>query len=136
MITRLVEYISACPQLEGKQLKVNYLDKEIGSASLEMTQDQKRVRSYADGGSLEQKVFVLALREGFGMGDSENQRIIEKCQMIEEWLEKWAEDGQNSGLKEDGTVVFVNVLKPFRTIRTEGSFARYEAEIEIIYLKK
>ncbi len=136
MIRRLAEYISACPYFEGRELNVNYLGKEIGSASLEMTGNRKTVRSYADGGSLEQTVFVLALREAFDMGDFDNQHIVEKCGAIEKWLEKETGDSEICGTKEDITLNSVRVLKPFSVISTEGSFARYEAEIEIVYLKR
>ena len=136
MVARLAEYISLCPYLEGSKLRVNYLDKEIGSASLEMATEQKTLRNYADGGRLERMVFVLALREGFGMGDFENQRAVMKCKEIEKWIEKEPWEESAAEIVEDSLLVWAKLLKPFRLVRTEGSFARYEAEIEVVCLKK
>ena len=130
MIRRLAECISACPYLEDREVKVNYLDKDIGAASIERAQSRKSEKAYTDGGRLENTVFVLALREAFGMGDFENQRIEEKCEAIEKWLE---EEFLES--KDDLGLIFLRLIKPFGISGTEGSFARYEAEIEVVYLK-
>ena len=135
MITRLAEYISDCPYFEGREIKINYLDKEIGSVSLEATGNRKVVRSYADGGRLISEVFVLALREAFDMGDFENICITEKCKGIETWLESKAGDEDFFGEKEEKALSFLKILKPFHLVRTEGNFAKYEAEIETGYLK-
>ena len=136
MIARLSEYISACPYFEGRGIKLNYLDKEIGSVSLEMTKNKKVLRNYADGGSLEQNVAVLALREGFGIGDNENQSTFRKCKQIEKWIDEELFEIKETGPCDDGVIVFVKVLKPFEIVRTEGNFARYEAEIEVVCLKR
>lgn len=133
MITKIADFISGCPYLEGAYARVNCLDREVGSVSVEMTKNKRSVREYADGGGLEALTFVIALREGFDVGEAENRRIAEKCSLFEKWIEEQNINGCLPEFEDGRTVASVGLSSCFELARTDNISARYEAEIEVIY---
>ncbi len=131
MISSLARYISDCPYLDGEKVNVNYLKKENASISLEMTKERSLIREYADGGTLKGITFVLALRMPFI--ESEGVRNSEKCQKIEKWIEEQNSKGCLPKLNGTETVISLRLKKGFAPGGVYGNFARYEAEIELIY---
>ncbi len=134
MISKLASFISECPYLLGQVVKPNFLGKEAGMASLERTKDKRTVKGYADGGALVRYSFVLALRESFGLGDLDSQRISDKCSAIENWIEEQNLAGNTLKAKVGAEIASVGVAKCFELVKSDGASARYEAEIEVVCL--
>lgn len=134
MISKLASFISECPVFSGEVVMTGFLGKEVGRASLEATNDKRQVRQYADGGALTKYSFVLALRESFGFGDLDSQRISDKCTAIENWIEEQniSRDALESFVGAE--VVSIGVSKCFELVKSDGASARYEAEIEVVCL--
>ncbi len=135
MISKLASFISECPVFLAEAVNTNFLGKRVGSASLEATKNKRAVREYADGGALICYSFVLALRESFGFGDLDSQRISDKCSAIENWIEE--QNISRDALERCvGTeVVSIGVSKCFEMVKSDGALARYEAEIEVVCLE-
>ena len=134
MISKLARFISESPAFSGEAVKTNFLGKEVGSASLEATKNRRSVRQYTDGGALTGYSFVLALRESFGLGDLDNQRISDKCSAIENWIEEQNISRDTLERFLGAEVVSVGVSKCFELVKSVGASARYEAEIEVVCL--
>lgn len=133
MILKIAKFLSACPYLMGERINVNFLAQSDAAVSIMMTQTRKTVKEYADGGRLDAAVFVLALRESFGVDDSENKRIAEKCSNIERWIEEQSLSGSLPELAKDEAMAAIGIVKSFHMVRTDSMSARYEAELEVIY---
>lgn len=131
MISSLAKYISDCPYLDGEKVNINYLKKEKAAVSLEMTKERSLVREYIDGGTLKGITFVLALRMPFAEG--EGLRNSEKCQKIEKWIEEQNSGGHLPKPNSGETAISLTIKKGFAPESFYGNFARYEAEIELIY---
>ncbi len=134
MITKLASFISECPAFSGEVVKTNFLGKEVGRASLEATNNKRPVTQYADGGALMRCSFVLALRESFGFGEMDSQRISDKCIAIENWIEEQNISRDTLERFVGAEVVSIGVSKCFELAKSDGASARYEAEIEVVCL--
>ncbi len=134
MITEMAKYLSACPALEGREVSVNYLAKDIGSVSVEVTGSHDKIKEYADGGSMRSITFALLIRDNCGISQAENSDIAEKCQKIENWVEEQNLKGNLPVLKNCGHSVSVGISKCFEIAETQDFSARYKADIELIYL--
>ncbi len=134
MITKMAEYLSACPVLDGRRVFVNYLAEEEGSMSVEVSGSRSRVREYADGGIMRGITFTLSIRDNFAVSQSENRGIAEKCRGIEKWVEEQNLKGNLPALDEACLAVSVGISKCFEVAGTKDFSARYQAEIELIYL--
>lgn len=134
MIVEMAKYLSSCPFFDGERVELNYLDCKIGAASVEMKESKNIVREYADGGVLMAAVFKLAVRGGFGLLDEESRQLADRLCRIEKWIEEQNLIGNLPGFEAAVKAVSVGVVKCFCIERTDGNSARYEAEIELIYL--
>ena len=134
MINEMIEFLSLCPFLEGKEINVNYLDFTDEAIMLEPEGKRQVVRRYADGGILKSALFRLVIRRQFCSDISENKRIADEFALIEKWIEEQNLNGNLPAINDARKLVSVGVAKCFEISKIDRSSARYEAKIELIYL--
>ncbi len=136
MLAKMADYLSGCPELLDSRVCVNYLAEGDGAVSLQILGDRSSVKEYADGGAMRRATFNLAIRSMFGISQPQNCDIAEKCEKIEKWIEEQNLRGNLPVLDGDLHAVSVGVKKCFEIADTKDFLARYEAQIELIYINQ
>ena len=72
MLVEVAKYLSACPELEGRQVCINHLAENEESVSLEVSGSRDSVKEYADGGVMRGVTFILSIRDDFGVSQPES----------------------------------------------------------------
>jgi len=134
MINEMMEFLSLCPFLDGKEINVNYLDHTDKAIMLEPEGKRQVLRRYADGGLLKSALFRLVIRRPFCPDISENKKLANELGLIEKWIEEQNLNGNLPIIRDARRSVSVGVAKCFEITKTDRNSARYEAKIELIYL--
>ena len=66
IIEAVRDWLKTCPSLTGERLNVDFLPEEAVAYSVDVTPANPVVKSYIDGGSLRQFLFVFATRAWYG----------------------------------------------------------------------
>ena len=133
MIVEMANYLSGCPALRGRQVCVNYLGDGDGSVSLEVASSRENIKGYADGAVMRGITFILVLRDGFALSQSQNTEIARMCEEIEGWVEEQNLKGLLPDLLDGAQAISVGIARCFKIAQTRDFSARYEAQIELIY---
>ena len=133
MIEHMVEYLSACPALDGVMINVNYLEGKPPACSLEYTSHEPVLRKYADGGMLCEKRFVLALREESTLATKRNMKVAIKCELIENWIKEQNKAGIMPRLDDGFIPSSLEVVKGFCVTQTASMDMRFEAELRLVF---
>ena len=133
MLVEVAKYLSACPELEGRQVCINHLAENEESVSLEVSGSRDSVMEYADGGVMRGVTFILSIRDDFGVSQPESCDIARRCAKIEKWVEEQNLMGNLPVLEGSAKSVSLGVARCFEIVSTRDFLARYEMQIELIY---
>ena len=135
MINAVLEFVSACPLIEGKRVMLNYLDDGIGAYALENVSDAYTVKEYTDGERLCAVRFVFAARRAITLSKHENAAVVDFYEGFCRWLEEGTINNQLPQLMRGRRAVSILPCGSYFVKSTSGTAARYELMIELRYLE-
>ena len=137
IIESIKNYLTSCPDLNGKAININYLSPERDSFSIDNVPKNPVVKRYSDGESLMQFCFLIAGRTVYDRDVYENMRIAEFFEDFESWIErqnslKILPDLSDLGLSPTA----IEVTKSGTVYDTARTSARFQIEARLLYRKK
>ena len=122
------------PLAEGK-LHVDFLPEEARSYSVDAVPAKEIVRSYVDGSTHRQFLFVVASREFFG--DEVRQQLdnLDFYNGFSEWLRKQTMTGQLPDLGAGRKAIAIETTTIGYVLSTEADRARYQIQCRMDFLQ-
>ena len=133
MIKQMMEYLLQCPVFCGSEINVNYLDGMTPAYSVDFSAKNNVIRSYTDGGSLQEKRFVLGMRKEMCASPKRNLAVAEDCEAFAECLEEQNREG-NFPETDQGIIPYsVEIVRNFSVVQSASVDARFEAELKFVF---
>lgn len=136
IIESVKKYIESCPLLEGfKRLCVDYLPETTDTYSIEGIPAQTVIRSYVDGSTERQFVFVFAARLFYSEEIRNNIENSGFYEAFADWLEEQSEAGSLPELPNGKTASKIEAMSSGYLFDISGdlSNARYQIQCRLIY---
>ena len=136
IIESVKKYIESCPLLEGfKSLCVDYLPEKTDTYSIEGIPAQTVIRSYVDGSTERQFVFVFAARLFYSEEIRNNIENSGFYEAFADWLEEQSEAGNLPELPSGKTASKIEAMSSGYLFDIAGdlSNARYQIQCRLIY---
>lgn len=127
----LAEFFKNCPALEGKNICVDYLSPDLGSASLISVAENPVLRSYTDGTALYQTVFKLVLREPFAPMNN----FSSFYSSFSDWIKALGKSTALPTLLGGYTPQSLSILKSGQLKTSAPSYSEFEVLCRFTYLK-
>lgn len=137
MIESIRTYISKCPHLNDfAQINVDYLNKDTGSYSIEVSPSNPIIKTYVSGDTLRQLVFTFSSRESYGVDEIYNIENSGFYEDFSNWLEERSNIGDLPVLDVNKTSHKIEVLTPGYVFQTDIDRGQYQIQLRLIYYQK
>ena len=137
IIESIKNYLTSCPDLNGKAININYLSSERDSFSIDNVPKNPVVKRYSDGESLMQFCFVIAGRTVYDRDTYENMRIAEFFEDFESWIARQNSLKNLPNVSDLGLLpIAIEVTKSGTVYDTARTSARFQIEARLLYRKK
>lgn len=130
------KYVEAYPALAGSKLNVDFLPPEAATFSLDAVPSKSVIKSYLDGSTVRQFLFVLALRAYWG--PDIRQQVDNLCffEKFEEWLDARNRARSLPVLGEGRTARKLEVVTSGYAFAPDADMARYQIQCKLTYFQK
>ncbi|MBQ8733167.1 MAG: chloramphenicol resistance protein, partial [Anaerotignum sp.] len=88
IMERVRQFLRTYPPLSNGKLNVDFLPEDAKSYSVEAVPAQENIRSYVDGSSVRQCLFVVASREIFGEEVQQQLENLDFYWKLSDWLKE------------------------------------------------
>lgn len=141
IIEAVRDYIKMCPYLkefEDEIIKVNVdnLEKESTVYSIDEAVFNPIIKSFIDGSSERQFVFVFASREDYGQDFFQNIQNIGFYDDFATWLENNSRQGILPNLGEGKQALSIKAITNGYAFQSDIDKARYQIQIRLTYFQK
>lgn len=136
IIESVRKYLEGCPLLEGGKLNVDFLPEAAASYSVDVTPVKPVVKSYLNGSSVRQFLFVFATRAYYG--DQIRQQLDNLClfESFEEWVDRQNRARNFPDLGEGRAVRKMEVTTSGYVFAPDTDTARYQIQCRLVYFQK
>ena len=128
--TALCRWLGDCPLLD-KAPEAEVLQPPKNSWALVRGKGQKTLKTYTDGGRMEQAAFILACRLPLGT-QAQQEANLELLEEVKHWIRARGRQGDLPLLDETRFAIDLQV-GPGHSTHTGAGEARYETELQLIY---
>ena len=140
VIEHLRQYFLTCPSFDGKRLNIDCLASDPESYSIDSVPTERILKRYMDGATVRRQLFTISSRAYFGPDLKQQRENIELFADLEDWLDAQDALGLLPSLGTKRRARSVNVLSSAYPIEVDdgdqGSTARYQMQLDLIYLQE
>lgn len=141
IIEAVRNYIKTCPYLkefEDEVVKVNVdkLEEDSTVYSIDESVFDPIVKTYIDGSSERQFVFVFASREDYGQDFFQNIQNIGFYDDFSNWLEENTKKGILPDLGEGKQALTIKAISNGYAFQTDVNLARYQIQCRLTYFQE
>ena len=132
MLESVRRWLATCPVMAGGRIGVDYLADEADSWAIAAGASQPKRKEYINGSYIGQFEFTIANRRAFGDDLTLNEKNIDECEKLAEWL------GSAPTLPDFGeekNTQKCEVVSGGYISSANARTARYEIRARIIYIK-
>lgn len=136
IIEAVRKYVGTYPALAGNKLNVDFLPPDAATYSVDVVPAKSAVKTYMDGSSLRQFLFVLASRSYWGQDF--RQQIDNLCffESFEDWIDSQNRARRFPDLGEGRTVRKLEVVTSGYAFAQDTDLARYQIQCKLTYFQK
>lgn len=127
------KFIETCPLLKNGKISVDYLSDDINSYSIDRTPVTPIVKSYADGGRLEQIAFDFTIQAPISSKAITNLANSKFCEDFMEWIDK---KNKNHELPDIPGAQSIECTSPGYILQKTRTQAIYIIQMNCKYYKK
>lgn len=136
MMESVRAFIRTYPPLAGNKLNVDFLPADARSYSVEAIPANDIVRTYLDGSTVRQFLFVLASRESYGGEVLQQLDNLGFYEAFSQWLNQ-QNLKKNFPVLDDGkTVTKIEATTPGYALSTEEGKARYQIQCRMEFIQR
>lgn len=136
MIEELRQWLRTSPYIKNEnEFNINFLGGETTAYSLETVPGNNTLRRYLDGSEIEQRSFVLATREAYGVDVIDNIETTVFFEGLTDWINK---QNKNKHFFEidNGKVLSVGVSSSYYLYSEDYGTARYQMQLSVTIHRK
>ena len=136
IIEAVRKYLQTCPLLKGGTLNVDFLPPEAATYSVDVVPVKPVLKSYMDGSSQRQFLFVLATRTYYG--GMVRQQLDNLClfEAFEQWIDRQNKTRSFPDLGDGRTVRRLEVTTSGYVFAPDTDTARYQIQCRLSYFQK
>ena len=139
IISSLKDFMAGCPYLENMgRLNVNYLEEKDDAFSIEEVPTNTIIKTYVDGSTERQFVFVIASRLFYSNELANNLDNSELFENIEAWLETCTNSNELPTMPTGCTPYAIEAMSNGYLLGVNGDMtaARYQIQCRLLYDKE
>lgn len=129
-------FIRTYPPLAGNKINVDFLPGDAGSYAVEAVPAKGIVKTYADGSTVRQFLFVLASRESYGAEVLRQLENLEFYENFSRWLETQTRSRSLPDLGEGRKALKIEASTPGYALNAETGSARYQIQCRMEFFQK
>lgn len=130
------KFIRTYPPLSNEKINVDFLPADARSYAIEVVPAQEVIRSYVDGSSVRQFLFVLASREFYGEKIRQQLDNLGFYQDFSRWLEAQTRAGNLPDLGDGREAISMEATTPSYAFQVDTDKARYQIQCRLEYLQR
>lgn len=137
IIESIRNYISTCPLLKDGYININRLDMDPVTYTIDDVAAQPILKTYTDGGTLRQAVFLFASAEDYSKDAVENLKACGFYEEFSSWLEEQTNSGNLPQLEDGSMAQKIEATTNGYSFLTDEAqrVQRYQIQCRLIYLK-
>lgn len=136
IIKSLWEYFLDCPLTGDRKLNVDYLPEKGIEYSIDTTPATEIVKTYTDGSSIRQYLFVFRSVNEYGNDELQNLANSGFYEQFAEWLEQQSRIGNFPALPTDKTPIKIEAQSTGYLFTTGPDVGRYQIQCRLQYLQE
>ncbi|MDR2486712.1 MAG: chloramphenicol resistance protein [Clostridiales Family XIII bacterium] len=138
ILEALREHVKGFPGMPGfyRSIGVDYLEEEPDAYMLEAVPAKPVVKSYVNGDTHRQLVFVLSSRESYGPDVGQALAANGFYQSFAEWLDRCTREGDLPDLGTGREALRLEALTGGYAFATGVRSARYQIQCRLLYFEK
>lgn len=130
------KFLRTYPPLSNDKINVDFLPADARSYSIEVVPAQEIVRSYVDGSSVRQFLFVLASREFYGEKIRQQLDNLGFYQDFSYWMQVQTRTGNLPNLGEKREATAIEATTSGYAFQVDTDKARYQIQCRLEYLQR
>jgi hypothetical protein len=130
------QFLRTYPPLSDDKLNVDFLPESAKSYSVEAVPAQEIIRSYVDGSSVRQCLFVVASREIYGEEVPQQLENLEFYQNLSDWLKEKTRKKELPNLGDSKQVLMIGATTSGYAFSADSNHARYQLQCRMEYLQR
>lgn len=133
IIDEVRKWMRKCPLVKGKKVNVDYLGADIGAYTIDVVPAEPIVKTYTDGSTIRQFLFVFGSKEAYSadvLQNIENNGFFEKLQ---EWFEEQNRINSFPKLGTGKKAIKVEVTSTGYLFDESEDRARYQCQCKLSY---
>ena len=140
VIEALRQYFLDCPVFADQRLDIDCLASDLDSYSIDSVPSERIVTRYCDGSTVRRQLFTISSRAASGADLAQQRANLDLFEGVEAWLDDQDVLGILPSLGEYRRARSLKVLSSAYPIEVDdgdqGSVARYQIQLELIYLQE
>lgn len=137
IIESIRSFISKCPYLSefSNGINVDYLDNEFTSYSIEEVPSNPVIKTYINGSSVRQYLFIFTSRESYGQDVMQNLENSGFYEHFADWLDEQSMLGNLPILSDNKEARKIEAITSGYAFATDIDKARYQIQCRLVYYK-
>lgn len=136
IIKSLWDYFLACPLTGDRKLNVDYLPEKGVQYSIDTTPATEIIKTYTDGSSIRQYLFVFRSVNEYGNDELQNLANSGFYEQFAEWLEQQSRGGNFPELPEGKTPIKIEAQSTGYLFTTGPDVGKYQIQCRLQYLQE
>ena len=136
IMERVRQFLRTYPPLSDDKLNVDFLPEDAKSYSVEAVPAQEIIRSYVDGSSVRQCLFVVASREIFGEEVQQQLENLDFYWKLSDWMKEKTRKKELPDLGEGKQVLSIRATTSGYAFSADSNHARYQLQCRMEYLQR
>ena len=132
------EFLSTCPMIDGKKIKVNYLGNTAISYTLYEEPTEEKLDEFIGGSSIRRRLFIFASREAYSAAEIENMKVSAFFDDFSDWIETQNDADNLPKLPAGCEAQSVEVLTSGYSMSADAEThkQRYQIQLALEYFKE
>ena len=130
------KFLRTYPPLSEGKLNVDFLPEDVKSYSVEAVPAQEVIRSYVDGSSVRQCLFVVASREIFGEEVPQQLENLDFYWKLSDWMKEKTRKKELPDLGDMRQALNLRATTSGYAFHAEANKARYQIQCRMEYLQR
>lgn len=136
MMEQVRKFLRTYPPLAEGKLHVDFLPEDARSYSIEAVPAQEIIRSYVDGSSVRQFLFVVASREFYGAEIGQQLDNLDFYDGFSAWLAEQTRAGNLPALGEKRKAILLESTTGGYALAAEANKARYQIQCRLEFFQQ
>lgn len=136
IMEQMRKFLRTYPPLSNDKINVDFLPEDARSYSLGTVPAQEVIRSYVDGSSVRQCLFVLASREVYSEEVNQQLENLDFYSKFSEWLKEKTRNEELPDLGEGKQALNLQATTSGYAFAVNVNSARYQIQCRLEYLQR